>query len=84
MNAGDVVQLKSGGPPMTIVEVEGDWATCTWFGDKKKHESDSFQLVTLKPYVLPVPRSHSPRRALPARWHPAPVLRVPLSRASMR
>lgn len=28
---GDVVQLKSGGPAMTVTEVNGTDVTCSWF-----------------------------------------------------
>jgi uncharacterized protein YodC (DUF2158 family) len=48
---GDVVQLKSGGPKMTVTKVE-QWngrarAWCDWFsGDQNK--SDSFHLESLK------------------------------------
>jgi uncharacterized protein YodC (DUF2158 family) len=28
---GDVVQLKSGGPAMTVTEVDGHLCTCAWF-----------------------------------------------------
>jgi uncharacterized protein YodC (DUF2158 family) len=53
MNPGDVVRLKSGGPPMTVVEVDGDWVTCMWFDDKNKQQTDSFQRVTLQKWVEP-------------------------------
>jgi uncharacterized protein YodC (DUF2158 family) len=29
--AGTIVSLKSGGPPLTVVEVEGEQARCIWF-----------------------------------------------------
>ncbi len=36
---GDIVNLKSGGAYMTIVEVEGDMATCVWTDDDARpHE----------------------------------------------
>jgi uncharacterized protein YodC (DUF2158 family) len=31
MNVGDVVRLKSGGPPMTVTRLESSAATCEWF-----------------------------------------------------
>ena len=30
---GDVVQLKSGGPLMTVESLEGEAARCEWFAD---------------------------------------------------
>ena len=53
-SAGDVVQLKSGGPDMTIQDI-GDYsidengtqsANCVWF-DGKKQNSHIFALHTL-------------------------------------
>jgi len=49
---GDVVELKSGGPKMTI-EVIDDYGTghkqarCVWF-DKAKREATIFEFATLK------------------------------------
>jgi len=49
--AGDVVQLKSGGPKMTIREIEewdgGPRAWCKWFQGSDSKE-DVFPLPTLK------------------------------------
>lgn len=38
IESGDVVVLKSGGPPMTADSVTGKTATCMWFvdGDVRK------------------------------------------------
>jgi uncharacterized protein YodC (DUF2158 family) len=46
--AGDVVQLKSGGPQMTIHAINNDVATCVWFEGKKVHR-DTFATVLLTP-----------------------------------
>lgn len=32
---GDVVQLKSGSPKMTIISVNDDAAYCNWFGEER-------------------------------------------------
>jgi uncharacterized protein YodC (DUF2158 family) len=52
-NAGDVVQLKSGGPKMTVTQTGKDsvgsfvvW--CAWFVENKKVE-DTFPPEALKP-----------------------------------
>ena len=49
--AGDVVQLKSGGPDMTVNFVENDSGTevaaCSWFVNNKK-ENGRFPTKTLK------------------------------------
>lgn len=44
--AGGVVQLKSGGPLMTITWVEDDEAYCEWF-DNKKTAGAKFPLTSL-------------------------------------
>jgi uncharacterized protein YodC (DUF2158 family) len=51
IKAGDVVQLNSGGPRMTVTEVK-NWngkmtAYCSWFVNEKNH-SDSFPVSSLK------------------------------------
>ncbi len=50
MNKGDVVQLKSGGPVMTVEEVSGEGVFCTWFDKNKKRCSDTFAPEVLCPY----------------------------------
>ena len=30
---GDVVELKSGGPAMTVIEVKEDGVHCMWYGE---------------------------------------------------
>jgi uncharacterized protein YodC (DUF2158 family) len=48
MNAGDVVQLKSGGPSMTVREVEGKDVYCVWFDQKRVLQSERFELTVLR------------------------------------
>lgn len=48
LKAGDVVQLKSGGPQMTIHAINNDVATCVWFEAKKVHR-DTFATALLTP-----------------------------------
>ena len=59
-NLGDLVQLKSGGPPMTVDEVPGQ-ATflepredykCVWFKGATRDQS-AFAEHLLQPYVAP-------------------------------
>lgn len=46
--AGDLVQLKSGGPIMTVRDNEGpEYVTCQWFGGKKLEEG-VFPVVSLR------------------------------------
>lgn len=59
---GDVVQLKSGGPRMTIQDL-GDYgptgpeegALCVWF-EKDKQQQSTFDVAVLQKPTIPVPR----------------------------
>ena len=46
---GDVVQLKSGRPPMTVKEIDEEEATCQWFSDNKA-DIGIFPVESLKIY----------------------------------
>jgi uncharacterized protein YodC (DUF2158 family) len=46
LKVGDVVELKSGGPYLTITHIE-DTATCVWFSGCDRHEG-LFALAALK------------------------------------
>jgi uncharacterized protein YodC (DUF2158 family) len=50
VKAGDVVRLKSGGPDMTVVEVEvdGKVAICTWFDADGKLQGDRFPVEIIR------------------------------------
>lgn len=47
---GDLVQLKAGGPKMTIgyIYQDSDSATCNWFDDNQTPQSFNFYLNSLK------------------------------------
>ncbi len=47
---GDIVQLKSGGEPMTVEEVDGSDISCVW-SEKNKIERAMFSAVTLRKCV---------------------------------
>ncbi len=53
---GEVVQLKSGGPPMTIVDFEGrdeSEAVCTFINDRKAVVREVFPLIALTKFQPP-------------------------------
>lgn len=49
-NAGDIVQLKSGGPKMTVTEIKAGGVWCVWFAGSKR-EREYFTTESL----IPVP-----------------------------
>lgn len=56
MKTGDNVQLKSGGPPMTVTHVNPDGSVeCQWFGRGNKRERGEFPQEAFVPYS-PGPR----------------------------
>lgn len=49
---GDVLRLKSGGPKMTVVTLEGDDAVaCKWFDRNGKLQSDSFPAAMVERFI---------------------------------
>lgn len=44
---GSVVQMKSGGPYMTVESVTGSTAVCVWQDKSEKQQRATFSLVTL-------------------------------------
>ena len=48
IQTGDMVQLKSGGPVMTVDWIDDDhkYATCVWFGRDGKQQSHDFYLTS--------------------------------------
>ncbi|MBQ0803779.1 MAG: DUF2158 domain-containing protein [Sulfitobacter sp.] len=52
-SAGDKVQLNSGGPIMTVEEIEGTDVCCIWFQGKAPNQTvvrDRFSEIVLTPY----------------------------------
>ncbi len=47
ISPGDIVQLKSGGPEMTVEWIDEQVAMCAWF-DGKKNYKEQFQLTSLR------------------------------------
>lgn len=45
---GDVVELKGGGPDMTISSVDDDSAYCEWFDAKNAPQGRRYQFAVLK------------------------------------
>lgn len=50
MKAGDVVQLNSGGPPMTVTDVGREKATCSWLDATGRQQMGAFPHAALRPY----------------------------------
>jgi uncharacterized protein YodC (DUF2158 family) len=48
MQPGDIVQLKSGGPALTVIGVEGDGVRCLFFSD----EIGDFREATIPAFAL--------------------------------
>ena len=48
MQPGDIVQLKSGGPALTVIAVEGDGVRCLFFSD----EIGDFREATIPAFAL--------------------------------
>ena len=49
LNVGDVVELNSGGPKMTVVSIQqGGDARCTWLTPDGKQESGVFPQAALR------------------------------------
>jgi uncharacterized protein YodC (DUF2158 family) len=54
IKVGDLVQLKSGGPVMTVAFIDSNGAKCVWFDDHNQEKEKVFPLETLKPYENPL------------------------------
>ena len=51
---GDLVQLKSGGPAMTVAAIGQDSYLCQWFKGASKEQA-TFKEAVLQPYLAPSP-----------------------------
>jgi uncharacterized protein YodC (DUF2158 family) len=48
LQSGNLVRLRSGGPLMTVVRIEGDQANCVWTDWDGQFESGSFPIDVLQ------------------------------------
>lgn len=48
LKAGDVVILKSGGPALTVAEVDGDKIECVWIGEEGELFREELPAVVLE------------------------------------
>jgi uncharacterized protein YodC (DUF2158 family) len=48
LKAGDVVLLKSGGQPLTVVDVKEDEALCVWMGMEGDLYRDTLPIAVLE------------------------------------
>lgn len=55
-SVGDVVQLKSGGPIMTVAGIDGNDVNCVWF-DGPKQNGGQFPAAALKKFERPTQRN---------------------------
>ena len=49
LKPGDVVILKSGGHPLSVVEVNGDKIACVWMGNEGDLFRETLPLAVLEP-----------------------------------
>ena len=60
IKVGDVVQLKAGGPPITVAEIDEDEARCVWIDDKGKQQEEYYPLITLTKHIKENKGNYSP------------------------
>jgi uncharacterized protein YodC (DUF2158 family) len=53
LKPGDLVQLRSGGPAMTLVSSDDAHGVCMWFDSQEKRDSQAFPLHVLRAYRPP-------------------------------
>jgi uncharacterized protein YodC (DUF2158 family) len=59
---GDVVRLKSGGPDMTVQDLNESEVTCVWFmGEVKQQDDFDVDTLELVPRQKPLPNTFTKR-----------------------
>ena len=57
---GDVVRLRSGGPPLTVRNVAGNWVICTWWDEDGGFQTAGFPIAMISGPVTPPTNDGNP------------------------
>lgn len=55
MQIGDIVRLKSGGPKMTITQMDETTISCAWFDRNGRDQKNTFPAETVERFVARPP-----------------------------
>ena len=66
IDKGDTVQLKSGGPVMTVQVCSQNLAYCVWFDEESSRKEGSFEVGTLVKVEAPAADSEAGKPASPS------------------
>lgn len=66
IDKGDTVQLKSGGPVMTVQVCSQNLAYCVWFDEESSRKEGSFEVGTLVKVAPPPGASEADEPAPPS------------------
>ena len=64
LHEGNVVRLRSGGPPLTVKSVQGNWVICTWWDEGYgEFQSAGFPIAMITGPVTLFPDDANPQTA---------------------
>jgi uncharacterized protein YodC (DUF2158 family) len=62
LRAGDLVRVRSGGPLMTVEDIQGDRVNCSWSDWLGELKSQSFPIAALQGPIAPAARDPNAER----------------------